>query len=66
MPTNPYYVEQLEKLEGYTITCIAQSSIDEHFGLTLRKGRDRVILWIYSDETGEKAGAFEIDEYGRL
>lgn len=61
-----FYLGQLDQFVGWTVDTLAQSPEDEfgdqYFGLVLKNGKARKIVWFLRDDEGNGPGSFDIED----
>ena len=65
-----YLVKEYKKLEGYTITGVTTSPVDEHYpgedrfvGLVLEKKASKKTAWVQRDPEGNGRGFLMVEDY---
>lgn len=58
-------VDQAKLLIGFTVEGVCHMEDDESFGLTLRRGKERLTVWVDSDPEGNGPGHLAIEEAKR-
>ena len=55
-------VEQAKQLVGFTVEGVCHTNDFESFGLTLRRGKHRLTVWVDCDPEGNGPGHLSIEE----
>jgi hypothetical protein len=55
-------LEQAKRLVGFTVAGVCHTQDGESFGLTLRRGQERMTVWVDCDPEGNGPGHLAIEE----
>lgn len=55
-------IEQAKRLVGFTVEGVCHTEDGESFGLTLRRGKERMNVWVDCDPEGNGPGHLAIEE----
>ena len=55
-------IKQAKRLVGFAVEGVCHTEDDKSFGLTLRRGSDRLTVWVDCDPEGKGPGHLNIEE----